>query len=144
MLKIVFSLVISLDSVSGYFLWARARQKNSRRASKLLFYLPFSDCSSGCFSRALVHQKNYGKQKSVWNNATNARIVRGRATAIKAELDLIRKNAWKLFSLLLFLWTACLAIFVEPELDQTLSTKSNCHHKHWWFIRCPASSLNLI
>ena len=84
------------------------------------------------------------KQKSVCNNAINARIVRAWATAINPELDLIRKNAGKSFSLSLFLCTACLAIFVEPEVDKTLSTKSNCHHKHWWFIRCPASSLDFI
>ena len=40
--------------------------------------------------------------------------------------------------------TAWLAISLQPELDKTLSTKSNCHHIHWWLIRCLASSLELI
>ena len=61
---------------------------------------------------------NVPKQKSIWKIAINARFVRARATAIKPELDLMRKNAWKIVSLL-FLYTACLTLFPKPELDKT-------------------------
>ena len=67
-----------------------------------------------------------------WGNCNQARV----------RFD--SKKCLKIVFLWLFLCTACLAIFLEPKLDKTLSTKSNCHHKHWWFIRCPASSLDLI
>ena len=52
----------------------------------------------------------------------NARIVRTRATAVKPELDLIRKKCLKNVSLVI-LCTAYLTIFPRLELNKTLSTK---------------------
>ena len=53
--------VISLYSVSDYFLQARAGQNYITRSFNYSFYLPFSDCNLGYFSRARVQQKNLKK-----------------------------------------------------------------------------------
>ena len=118
-----FSWLLGLDtdSVAKYCKNNKYSSKTSEKTKNSNSLFSHLTIVKRLYSYSLTKRvllSNVPKQKSISKIAINARFVRARATAIKPELNLMRKNASKMVSLLI-LYTACVTLFPKPELDKT-------------------------